>query len=379
VLLAIMAAVGWWIAQRPEPQRAAGRGNQGAPTSVRVALVQNGDIDIATNALGTVTSLSTVTMRTQVTGQLIKIDFQEGQSVKQGELLAEIDPQPFQAVVDQMQGQLDRDQALLSGAKVDLERYRKLSEQKAIPSQQLDTQVALVHQYEGQVAADQGQLKTAKVNLAFTRIVSPSNGRAGLRQVDQGNYVTPGDPNGIVVITQTQPISVIFTVPEDSLPAIVKRVHAGAELPVTLRDRSGINMLATGTLATLDNQIDTTTGTLKLRADFANEDETLYPNQFVNVRLVVDVLKDAAVMPTSGVQRGAPGTYVYLVNADNSVSVRPIELGPVDGERVAVAKGLVSGDRIVIDGADRLRDGAKVIVRQGDSPATTSREQARGE
>ncbi len=228
LVLAIAATLAWWIhlGQGQRTQTGKGKGG-GIPASVAAAIVQKGDVDIALNALGTVTSLSTVTVKAQVSGQLIKVAFQEGQTVKQGDLLAEIDPRPFEATVAQMQGQLDRDQALLSGATVDLARYRKLATTNAIPQQQLDTQVALVKQYEGQVAADQGQLNTAKVNLSFTRILSPSNGRAGLRQVDQGNYVTANDPNGIVVVTQIQPISVIFTVPEDNVPAILKRFHGG--------------------------------------------------------------------------------------------------------------------------------------------------------
>jgi multidrug efflux system membrane fusion protein len=343
-------------------------------TPVRAGTVEKGDIDIALNALGTVTSLSVVTVRTQVSGQLLRIDFQEGDVVKPGDLLAEIDPAPFQAAVQQMQGQLERDQALLAGAQVDLNRYKILAAQKAIPSQQYDTQVALVHQYEGQVAADQGQLNTAKVNLAFCNITSPSNGRVGLRQVDQGNYVTPSDTNGIVVITQTQPISVIFSVPEDNVPAILKRFHSGNQLAVTAFDRSGVQTLASGTMSTIDNEIDTTTGTVKLRAQFANDNEALFPNQFVNIRLLVDTVHDTSIMPMSGVQRGAPGTFVYLVKPDNTVTVRPITLGAIDGERVEVRSGLSPGDRVVIDGADKLREGAHITVRADTSPPASTQQ-----
>jgi membrane fusion protein, multidrug efflux system len=373
LVLAIAATLAWWIHIGQDQRTQAGKGKGGGiPASVAAAIVQKGDVDIAINALGTVTSLSTVTVKAQVSGQLIRVAFQEGQTVKQGDLLAEIDPRPFEATVAQMQGQLDRDQALLSGARVDLVRYQKLATTHAVPQQQLDTQVALVKQYEGQVAADQGQLNTAQVNLSFTRILSPSNGRAGLRQVDQGNYVTANDPNGIVVITQIQPISVIFTVPEDNVPTILQRFHGGAQLLVTVLDRSGTNQLGAGVLTTLDNQIDQTTGTVKLRAQFPNTDETLFPNQFVNVRLLVNVVHDAVVMPSSAVQRGAPGTFVYLVNPNNTVTVRPVELGPVDGERILVRKGLALNDRVVVDGADKLRDGIRINVRDSGAAKVSS-------
>jgi multidrug efflux system membrane fusion protein len=232
-----------------------------------------------------------------------------------------------------------------------------------VPRQTLDTQIALVAQYQGTIEADSAAVKSAQVNLQYCHILSPLNGRVGLRQVDQGNYVTPGDTNGIVVITQLKPISVLFTVPEDNLQAISKRLQAGAVLPAAALDRSGAKKIADGTLQTFDSQIDPTTGTIKLRAQFPNETELLYPNQFVNIQLLLDTHKDVTTMPTAGVQRGIPGTFVYLVNPDQTVSVRKIELGVTDGDRVEVRSGLQPGDKIVVDGADKLRDGAKINVR----------------
>jgi multidrug efflux system membrane fusion protein len=336
--------------------------------SIVPEVVGKGDIGINLNALGTVTSLATVTIRTQISGYLMKIDFKEGDDVKKGDLLAEIDPRPYEAALAQANGNLARDEALLKGAQVDLTRYQGLAAQNAVPRQTLDTQVALVAQDQGTVEADRAAVKAAQVNLQYCRIVSPLDGRVGLRQVDQGNYVTPGDTNGLVVITQLQPISVLFTLPEDNIQTVLKRMQGGAVLPAAAYDRSGASKIADGSLQTFDSQIDPTTGTIKARAQYANETKMLYPNQFVNVRLLVDTHKDVTTMSTAGIQRGVPGTFVYLVNADNTVSVRPVKLGVTEGERVEVISGLAPGDRIVIDGADKLRDGAKINVRAEADP-----------
>jgi multidrug efflux system membrane fusion protein len=365
LVLLVIAGGYWWTRQGGAPQQGSGRASP--PMSVVAETIGKGDIAINLNALGTVTSLATVTIRTQISGYLTQVLFKEGDDVKKGDLLAQIDSRPYEATLAQVKGQLARDQALLKGAQVDLARYQGLAAQNAVPRQTLDTQVALVAQDQGTVEADLGMVKSAEVNLQYTRIVSPLDGRVGLRQIDQGNYVTPGDTNGLVVITQIQPISVLFTVPEDNLQAISKRLQAGAVLPATAYDRGGANKLADGTLQTFDSQIDPTTGTIKLRAQFPNEARTLYPNQFVNIRLLLDSHKDVTTMSTAGIQRGVPGTFVYLINADNSVSVRPVKLGVTDGDRVEVLSGLASGDRVVIDGADKLRDGAKIILRSENS------------
>lgn len=376
IAFAFMTAAGAIWLQRPSsaPQQSDRRATQ--PISIVPATVERGDISVTLDALGTVTSLATVTVRPQISGQLTAVDFGEGQDVRKGDLLAEIDSRPYEAALAQAKGQLARDQALLKGAQVDLARYQNLATQNAVPHQTLDTQVALVAQYQGTVLADQAQVQAATVNLGYCRILAPIDGRVGLRQLDQGNYVTPTDVNGVVVLTQIAPISVLFTVPEDELPTISKRLQTGAALPVTANDRSGLNKLAEGELLTFDSQIDPTTGTIKLRALFPNDDRTLFPNQFVNIELLVDQNKDVAILPAAAVQRGVPGTFVYVINSDDTVSVRKIGLGVTQGERVEVISGLNPGERVVVDGADRLRDGAKVVLRaeaQSNEPAPPSK------
>jgi multidrug efflux system membrane fusion protein len=369
--LLLLAGVVWWNRQGSAPQPA-NSGRNAAPMSIVPEVVGKGDIGININALGTVSSLATVTIRSQISGQLVRVAFKEGDEVKKGDLLAEIDSRPYEATLAQAKGQLARDEALLKGAQVDLTRYQGLAAQNAVPRQTLDTQTALVAQDQGTVEADRATVRSAEVNLQYCRIISPLDGRVGLRLVDQGNYVTPGDVNGLVVITQLQPISVLFTVPEDNLQAIAKRIQTGAVLPATAYDRSGATKIADGTLQTFDSQIDQTTGTIKLRAQFTNDTRVLYPNQFVNIRLLLDTHKDVTTISTAGVQRGVPGTFVYLVNADSTVSVRPIQLGATEGDHVEVLSGLTPGDRIVIDGADKLRDGAKINVRSEADPAKSA-------
>jgi membrane fusion protein, multidrug efflux system len=340
---------------------------------VMVTPVATGDIDITLNALGTVTSLATVTVKSQISGYLTNVVYQEGQVVQKGDLLAEIDDRSYKLALQNAEGTLARDQAMLQSAELDLKRYQDLSKTNAISRQQLDQQVALVAQDKANIQSDQAQIETQKLNIVYCHIVAPVSGRVGLRLVDQGNYVTPGDASGLVVITQFQPITVIFPVAEDNLRQISKRLKETKTLPVTAYDRDRKNQLATGDLKTIDNQIDTTTGTFKLRAQFANDDDALFPNQFVNVTLLVDTLKGATVMPTAAVQRGAPGTFVYLLNDDQTVTVKPVKLGPSNGDRIAIESGLSPGDRVVVDGADKLRNGAKVVPRDAGAGARDGR------
>ena len=363
LLFVALAAGGYWaidFVRRPvTADGARGSGGERA-IPVTVAAAARADVPGVLDALGTVTSRRTVTVRSRVDGQLLRVNFREGQTVKAGEVLAEIDPRPFQVQLEQAQGQLARDRALLENARLDLERYRTLVAQDAASAQQLDTQQALVRQYEGAVRTDQGQVDNARLQLAYARITAPFSGRLGLRLVDPGNLVRAGDANGLVTITQVQPIGVTFALPEKDLAPVLARYREGKPMTVQALDRDQRQVLASGRLTTLDNQIDLATGTLKMKAEFANADGALFPNQFVNARLRIDLLAGATVVPTAAVQRGAPGTYVYLLQPDGTVALRRIETGPVDGERIVVARGLAPGDRVVIDGVDNLRDGARV-------------------
>ena len=378
-LLLVLAVVGAgvWYFPRPETQpKNAGRPQSGGAVPVGVAPAAKGDMPVILSQLGTVTPLATVTVKTQISGYLTEVAFQEGQMVKKGDFLAQIDPRPYQVALEQAEGQLAKDQALLQNARVDLKRYNTLVAQNSIATQTRDTQISLVAQYEATVKSDQAQIDAQKLNLTYCHIISPVTGRVGLRQVDAGNYVQTSDPNGIVVVTQLQPISVIFTLPEDNLPEVMKQVRAGAVLAVNAYDRTGSTELAKGHLDTVDNQIDTTTGTVKLRAIFDNEDGALFPNQFVNVQLVVDTLHDTVLVPNSAIQRGAPGTFVYVMKPDQTVAVQKVKVGPTDGQHIAVLSGLEPSESVVVDGTDRLRDGAKVTLAAADHPTASGGENA---
>ena len=375
VVAAIVLAfivLAWLLTPHGTRAPAGGRFAGGGPMPVVVARAGTGDMPITLIGLGTVTPLATVIVQSQIAGQIMHIFFKEGQTVKAGDPLIQIDPRPYQVALEQAQGALARDKALLANARVDLERYQTLFAQDSIAEQQLATQKSLVAQYVGAALTDQGQIDAAKLNLAYCHIVSPIAGRVGLQQINVGNYVTPAEPNGLVVVTQLQPITVVFTLPEDDVPALLQRMHAGATLPVTGWDRSNTHELASGTLQSIDSQIDTTTGTIRLKAVFANDDQSLYPQQFVNVVLLLDTLHNATLIPQAGVQRGAPGTYVYVVNYDQTVSVRKGTLGPGDANNIAITSGLKIGEAIVVDGADKLKDGAKVLVREAGRPGAAA-------
>ena len=361
VLIAVGAA-GYWAFIMP---RGASRSRTASvpPQAVRDAEVAKRDIAIVLNALGTVSPLGTVTVRTQISGQLQSLGFQEGQMVHKGDFLAQVDPRPYEVALEQAQGQQAKDQALLEQAQSDLNRYQTLARQDSIARQQADNQVFLVRQYQSALISDQSQIDSAKLNIAYCHIVAPLDGRIGLRQVDVGNYVQNSDAGGIVVITQIQPISVLFSIPEDNLPAVTKRLRAGAVLPVEVYDRANVTKLAEGQLLTTDNQVDATTGSVKLRAIFPNQDDTLFPQQFVNVRLKVDTLTDQVAVPLAAIQRGSMGSMVYLLRPDSTVTARPVTLGPQEGDFVSVTSGLALGDHVVVDGVDRLREGAPVAVR----------------
>jgi multidrug efflux system membrane fusion protein len=373
VVLLGVGATAWYVHRSPPTQDAAaaskgpGRGARGAEAvPVGVATVSSQDIRVIQNALGTVTPLATVTVQAQVSGQLTQVAFVEGQTVHKGDFLVEIDPRPYQAALAQAQGQLVKDQAALEEAKMDLVRYQELVEKKSIMRQQAEDQKWIVVQNEGAVQVDRAQVATAQINLGFCHIVSPTDGRIGLRLVDPGNFIQVGSSGtNLAVITRMQPMTVVFALPEDGLPAVIARQRAGAKLQVQAYDRSGTHLLDTGTLSAIDSQINTSTGTVNLKAQFANANGVLFPNQFVNVVLQVDVLPGAVAVPTAAIQRGSNGTFVYVVKPDNTVTMTLVKTGPTDGASVAALSGLNPGDRVVIDGADKLRDGAPVSIPTG--------------
>jgi membrane fusion protein, multidrug efflux system len=374
-IVAILLAFGVYETARwvKTSSPAGGRFPQGALQTVGAATAVLGDVHVVLSQLGTVTPLATVTVQTQINGQLTEVGFTEGQMVKKGDFLAQIDQRPYEYLKEQYEGQLAHDQGLLAQAQMDLKRYETLAQQNSIARQQAEDQIFIVQQYAGSVKQDQGLVDAQALNIAYCHIVSPVTGRVGLRLVDAGNYVqTATPPTGIALITQLQPITVIFTIPEDDLPDIMPQFNAGTPLIVTAYDRANVRQLAVGKVSAIDNQVDTTTGTVKVRAQFDNSDNTLFPSQFVNARLLVKTLQNVVTVPTSAIQRGAPGAYVYVINGDNTVSVHPVRTGPVDGGITAINSGLSAGDRVVVDGTDRLRDGLKVIVASDKAAAPSS-------
>jgi membrane fusion protein, multidrug efflux system len=367
ILLALAAYQAVRFIHAPAPS--GGRSAQGGVQTVGAATVTLKNVRVIINELGTVTPIATVTVQSQISGYLTQVAYTEGQMVQKGDFLAQIDQRPYEMLKEQYEGQLAHDQGLLAQAQLDLKRYQTLAAQNSIARQQAEDQVFIVQQYEGSVKQDQGLIDAQALNIAYCHIVSPVTGRIGLRLVDPGNYVQTATSTGLAVITQMQPITVIFTVPEDDLPEIMSALNAGTPLPVDAYDRANLRHLATGKVAAVDSQIDTTTGTVKIRAQFDNADNALFPQQFVNARVLIKTLENAVTVPTSAILRGSPGAYVYVINADSTVSVRPITTSAVDGNITAVTSGLSAGEHVVIDGTDRLRDGLKVAVATEDAAA----------
>jgi multidrug efflux system membrane fusion protein len=401
IVVIVVLLVGYDIYRNLQSAQTSSRAQAGAAQSVGASTVTLGNIRVIVNALGTVTPLATVTVQSQIDGQLTAVGFTEGQLVQKDDFLAQIDQRPYEILKSQYEGLLAHDQGLLAQAQMDLKRYQTLAQQNSIARQQAEDQVFIVQQYEGSVKQDQAQVDTEALNIAYCRIVSPVTGRVGLRLIDPGNYVQTASSTGLAVITQLQPITVIFSIPEDDLPDIVPQMAAGTQLQVAAFDRANVKQLATGKVSALDNQIDTTTGTVKVRAQFDNADNALFPNQFVNAQLLVRTLQNVVTVPTAAIQLGSstgattptsssisanpgstslapnatsanvPGYYVYVLNADNTVSVRQITIGPTDGTMTSVNSGLTAGEKVITDGTDRLRDGLHVSVSSLDGKAVT--------
>ncbi|HDS1768366.1 MdtA/MuxA family multidrug efflux RND transporter periplasmic adaptor subunit [Pseudomonas putida] len=389
LILLLVAALAWWLWPAATPahkEASGGRGGKGMgmiggrpgfggssdPVPVRVVPVRTGDFPLYYKALGTVTATNTVNVRSRVAGELVKIHFKEGQRVKAGDLLAEIDPRPYRIALQQAEGTLAQNQAQLKNAQVDLARYKGLYAEDSIAKQTLDTAQAQVAQFQGLVKTNQAQVNDARLNLDFTQIRAPISGRVGLRQLDLGNLVAANDTTALVVITQTEPINVAFTLPETELSTVLERYRSGASLPVEAWDRSDSKLQSTGVLGSIDNQIDTTTGTLKFKGRFENKDLALFPNQFVNVRLLADTLKQVVMAPAAAIQFGNDGTFAYVVNEQSTVNVRKLKVGASDGENSVILDGLKAGDRLVLEGTDRLREGTKVEVVEDSSQVPTS-------
>ncbi len=363
-IIVLGTAFGVYRLRSTSQVQSASKQARGTPRGVVVAVtpVERRDMPLYLRGLGSVTAFNTVTVKSRVDGQLLQVSFSEGQFVHAGDLLAQIDPRPFQVALDQAQGQLARDQAQLNVARLNLERDEKLWKEGIIPQQQVDTQIALVAQLEGSIRADQAQIDNQKLQLTYSRITSPIAGRIGLRLVDQGNMVRAADPNGLLVITQVQPIAVVFSIPEDNLPDVVKQMHRG-QLHVEAFSRDDKMKLADGRLLTIDNQIDQSTGTVRLKAQFENPNLTLWPNQFVNVRLLLTTRRNANVIPSAALQRGVQGTYTYVINADRRAEVRPVEVDFSEGNLTVLASGLNPGEQVVVDGQDKLQSGMQVEMR----------------
>ncbi|HBI83834.1 MdtA/MuxA family multidrug efflux RND transporter periplasmic adaptor subunit [Orrella sp. NBD-18] len=375
----LLAGAAWWFSgdsKRPAQKGPAAGMAQMVPVRVEVARIE--DLDIYLKGLGTVTAFNTVTVRSRVQGELISVRFKEGEQVKAGELLAEIDPRSFEVALSQAIGMQQQNQAQYENAKRDLDRYRTLRKQDSIAPMLLDTQQALVRKLEGQLKSDQAAVDNARLQLDYTRITAPISGRLGLRKVDAGNLVIANDPQGVVVITQTQPISVLFTLAETDLPAVRSAMQEDQKLPVDAYDRSDLNRLAVGTLVTVDNQIDATTGTVKLKAQFANENDALFPNQFVNVRMKVRTDKDALTVPVGSLQQGNQGAFLYVIQPDGTAAVRQVKVGARSGDRVAILDGVKQGDQVVLEGTDRLRSGAKVRIVRSDAPESEAKKTGSG-